>query len=113
MGQETSSVQYRSVDEQMFRAMQTLFDQEDRHFAIRFHGGPKAPLFVKTPTVVPATTRRETIEALRQRLLSKLPFAMPMPEAMKRLNAREQKLLTEVVDLPFANEPTTAKRRIK
>ncbi|HVT90175.1 MAG TPA: hypothetical protein VHD56_15075 [Tepidisphaeraceae bacterium] len=47
MGQETSSVQYRTVDEQMFRAMQTLFDQEDRHFAIRFHGGPKAPLFCK------------------------------------------------------------------
>jgi len=51
MGKELSSVQYRSIDEQLFRAMQTLFDQKDRNFAIRFHGGPKAPLFVTTPTV--------------------------------------------------------------
>lgn len=105
-------MQYRSIDEQLFRAMQTLFDQKDRHFAIRFHGGPKAPLFVKTPTVAPATTREHVVEKYRNELLRKLPFAVPMAKAQKRLKAREQKLLTEVVELPFVDEPTTAKRRI-
>ena len=113
MGQEVSSVQYRTIDEQLFRAMQRLFDQEDRHFAIRFHGGPKAPLFVTTPTVALATTRVERVERYRHGLLNALPFALPMPEAMKRVNAREQKLLTELVDLPFDDEPATAKRRVK
>ncbi len=32
MGSETSSVQFRPLEEQTFRAMQKLFDQEDRHF---------------------------------------------------------------------------------
>jgi hypothetical protein len=113
MGQELSSVQYRSIDEQLFRAMQMLFDQEDRHFAVRFPGGPKAPIFVKTPTVPPATTKRESVEKYRERLLEKLPFALRMPDALQRLNAREQKLLTEFVELPLTNEPKTAKRRVR
>ena len=50
LGKEVSSVQFRSIEEQLFRATQTLFDQEDRHFAVRFQGGPKAPLFVKMPS---------------------------------------------------------------
>jgi hypothetical protein len=114
MGRETSNVQFRSIEEQLFRAMQTLFDQEDRHFAVRFHGGPKGPLFVKTPTVRPVVTRLEKVEAYRGQLLRKLAYALPMPEAITRLNSREQRLLTEaVVDLSPSGEPTTAKRRIR
>ena len=113
MGKEVSSVQYRTIDEQLFQAMQRLFDQEDRHFAIRYHGGPKAPMFVTTPTVAPATTRPERVEKYRGGLLTALPFARSMPEALKQLSGREQKLVTELVDSPFADEPTTAKRRLK
>jgi hypothetical protein len=112
MGQEVSSVQYRSIDEQIFRAMQRLFDQEDRHFAIRFHGGPKAPLFVRTPTVPPAIASQKLVEEYRRRLMSELPFALPMTEALERLNGREHKLLAEIVDKFAADEPVTTKRRI-
>jgi hypothetical protein len=113
MGREESSRQYRTIEEQLFRAEQNLFDQEDRHFAIRFHGGPKAPLFVKTPTVTPASTRKELVEKYRKKLLKKLAFALPMEEAVKRLDGREEKLLKEVVDIQSWDEPTTSKRRIK
>jgi hypothetical protein len=99
MGKEVSSVQYRSIEEQMFQAMQKLFDQQDRHFAIRFHGGPRAPLFVKTPTVAPAATREERIEAYRRKLLGNLAFAMPMAEAEERISGRERKLIAEIVDV--------------
>jgi hypothetical protein len=92
--------------------MQKLFDQEDRHFAIRFTGGPKAPLFVKTPTVAQATTKRQVIEDYRHRLLGSLSFALPMTEAVRRLETREHRLLTDVVGLFESDEPTTAKRRI-
>jgi uncharacterized membrane protein YgcG len=112
IGKEVSSVQYRPIDEQLFAAMQKLFDQEDRHFAVRFHGGPRAPLFVMTPTVKEATTRKEVIEKFRLRMLQKLPFVLPMTEAMQREAGREQKLIAEIVDVPF-DEPVTAKRRIK
>jgi hypothetical protein len=113
MGQELSSVQYRSTDEQLFRAMQQLFDQKDRHFVIRYHGGPRAPVFVKTPTVTDSHTHTTRLAAYRQKLLEKLPFALPMSEAMKRVGQREQKLLIDVLEMPFVDEPRTAKRRIK
>lgn len=113
MGKEVSSVQYRSVDEQLFRAMQLLFDQEDRHFAVRYPGGPKTPMFVKTPTIASARTDKKAIEAFRKRLLKKLPFAMPMAEATKHLDGRQQKLLTDVVDVVSSEEPTITRRRIK
>ncbi len=113
MGKELSSVQYRSIDEQLFRAMQQLFDQEDRHFAVRYAGGPKAPLFVKTPTVTPPGVRSERVEQYRRKLLERLPYALPMSEATKRLGIREAKLLNDVVQLPLVDEPKTARRRVK
>ena len=112
MGQELTSVQYRSVDEQLFRAMQTLFDQKDRHFAIRFHGGPKAPLFVTTPTMAPLITRPAMKRTVPKRP-DALPFARRMPAALEAVKTREQKLVTGMVDGAFSDEPATAKRRIK
>jgi hypothetical protein len=111
MGKEVSSVQYRTIDEQLFRAMQRLFGQGDRQFAVRFPGG-KAPVFVRTPDVVPAATRRERIEQYRRKLLGSLPYALPLAEAVKRLDARERKLLDTIVGDVESGEPTTAKRRI-
>lgn len=112
MGQEVSSVQFSSIEEQLFEVTQSLFDQDDRHFAIRYHGGPKAPLFVTTPTVTPADTSYESVEQLRLRLLSGLPYALPMPEATSRLQARKVKLLNEVVNPPAATLRDTARRRV-
>jgi uncharacterized membrane protein YgcG len=113
LGKEVSSVQYRSIDEQLFQAMQRLFDQEDRHFAIRFHGGPKAPLFVTTPTVELAPTSAKHVEAYRASRLNALSFALPMTEAVKRLESRERNLLTDVVAMNLTDEPATTKRRIR
>jgi len=112
MGEEVSSVQFKSIEEQQFRAMQKLFDQEDRHFITRFQGGPKAPLFVKTPTVTPAPAKKERVEKYRENLLKRLPFALPMPEAAKRVVERKEKLIAEIVQTPF-DEPTTARRKVQ
>jgi hypothetical protein len=113
MGTEVSSVQFRSIDEQVFRATQKLFDQRDRHFAVRCYDGPKAPQFVKTPTVVPGTARKERVEELRGRLLRNLPYALSMEEATKRLDERKKKLLTEFIDVEVVDEPARTGRRIK
>lgn len=112
LGQEVSSIQFRSIDEQIFRAMQLLFDQDDRHFAVRYPDGPKAPLFIVTPTVDSAGTPKKA-EELRQKLLSKLPFAMRMADAVKNLDGRQHKILTDVVNISNVDEPESAARRIK
>jgi hypothetical protein len=112
MGQEVSSIQYRSIDEQIFRATQKLFDQEDRHFAVRFSGGPKAPLFVKTPTVAPPTVRPERAEEYRRKILENLSCALPMTEAAKQIEGREAKLLEEIVKVQM-DQPATARGRSK
>jgi hypothetical protein len=113
LGKEVASVQFRPIDEQLFRAMQKLFDQEDRHFAIRFHGGPRAPLFVKTPTVKSSSVVQRSVESYRRHRLEELPFALRMPEAVKRLNDREHYLLNHFVDAYADDEPITAKRKIQ
>jgi len=112
-GKELSSREFRSIEEQKFRAMQVLFDQKDRHFAIRFHGGPKAPLFVMTPTVSPAPVSAESVEEYRQRLLEQLPFALRMADAEKRMAGREHKLLTDLIKVADIDEPHAGGRRIK
>jgi hypothetical protein len=113
MGTETSSVQYRSIEEQKFRAMQTLFDRQDRHYLIRFHEGPKAPLCVKTPTVHPGGTRPERVEKYRESLLEKLPYALPKVEATKRLEEQEEHLVRRIMGEANADEPTSTRRRIR
>jgi hypothetical protein len=112
MGQEVSSIQYRSIDEQIFRATQKLFDQEDRHFAVRFSGGPKAPLFVKTPTVPPPTVRSELVNEYRRKILENLPCALPMADAAKQIDGREAKLVADIVKVQM-DEPATARGRSK
>jgi hypothetical protein len=109
LGKEISSVQFRSIDEQLFQAMQKLFSQQDRHFAVRYHNGPSAPTFVKTPTVSPVAVNPKIVEKYRHRLLKKLPFALPMVEASARLDTRKTKLLTELIDVQAINEPKSAK----
>jgi hypothetical protein len=112
MGKEVSSVQYRTIDEQIFRAAQKLFDQKDRHFAVRYFDGPKAPLFVKTPTVTPATVRTEVVEEYRRKILEKLPCALRMADAAKVIDGREAKILADIVKV-HEDEATTARGRSK
>lgn len=109
LGKEVSSVQFRSIDEQLFKAMQTLFSQKDRHFAVRYHGGPASPLFVKTPTVSPVIVEPNVVEKFRHRLLKNLPFALPMVEATARLDTRKTKILTELIDVQAIDEPKSAR----
>jgi hypothetical protein len=113
MGKETSSVQYMPIEEQIFQAMQKVCAQDDRNYIVSFYGGPKAPVFGKTPTVLPANLSDEWIEKYRVEQLKSLAFAMPMTKASEHLAAREAKLLDDVATMQFMNEPTTAKKKVR
>ena len=111
LDKELSHVQFRSLEEQLFRSMAVLFDQEQRHGVARLVG-MKAPVAIVTPTVISPPTNRKWIERYSKRVLDKLPFALPKAEAMKRLQAREDALEQLVLGYE-GQEPTTVRRRLR
>lgn len=111
IGKELSHVQFRSIEEQLFRSMAVLFDQQQRHGVARLVG-MGAPASIRTPEVrqVPGSEER-TLRYLRKRYES-LPFAVPGDEAKRRLAERAETLAASLAK-DLGAEPATAKRRIR
>lgn len=110
LGQELSHVQFRSLEEQQFRAMAVLFDQIERQCVARLVG-TRAPVSLFTPTVKEGIAGMERIERYVRSCLEKLPFALTMDEARGRLAHRESSLASEIIEVG-RNEPVVAKRRL-
>src|SRR6185436_11379435 len=89
IGKELSHIQFRSLDEQLFRAMAVLFDQEQRQGVARLVG-MHAPVSLHTPTINKTPASEERTKAYLDRCYSKLPFALPGAEAIKQLAARAE-----------------------
>ena len=111
MGKELAHVQFRSLEEQLFRAMAVLHDQEQRHFVAKMVGS-KTPISVVTPVIRPVSGS----EARRQRFLeacyAKLPFALRSVDAQKLLDDRKA-TLTQMLLKESADEIKSTKRRIR
>jgi hypothetical protein len=107
-GKEVSSVTYRSLEEQLHRAMAALFDQRKRHGVARLVG-MRAPLNIVTPTVDRTPTSREMASSFLTRVYEKLPFALRSEETHKQIEDRQQKIIGEV-PRP-ADEPVAMRRR--
>jgi hypothetical protein len=91
-GEEVSSVQYRSLEEQLHRAMAALFDQKQRHGVARLVG-MRAPLNIVTPIVDREPTSKQMEDSFLTRSYEKLPFALRSTEAHKQIEERQQKIL--------------------
>lgn len=109
-GEELSSVQYRSLEEQMFKAMAALFDQKQRHGVARLVG-MRAPVNIVTPTVDKKPTSKEMAHSFLTRVYEKLPFALRSAEAHKQIEDREQKIAGGLLHNADA-EPIATKRKI-
>ena len=109
MGKELAHVQFRSLEEQLFRSMAVLFDQQERHSVARMVG-MSAPVSIVTPEVhqMPSTPERK--KRFLDRCYAKLPFALPSSQAHKVVVDREQQMSAGL--LMDANEPVTIKRKI-
>lgn len=109
-GKELSSVQYSSLEEQLFRAMSVLHDQEQRHGLARLVGmhGPAA---IVTPTIRSTPADGKMVRSFLKRKYKKLPFALPTEAARKAIKDREEMmqggLSRQVI------EPTQFRRRLK
>jgi hypothetical protein len=109
MGKELSSRQFRPIEEQIFRAMAVLHDQEQRHAVARLVGR-RVPTAIVTPNVQKMPTTTEMAAAYLKRAYEKLPFALPKALAEKNVDERERKFRSG--DFQPTAEPTTARRRI-
>lgn len=111
MGKEVSHVQFRSLEEQLHRAMATLFDQEQRECVVRLVG-MKAPVSICAPVVADPPLRDERVKAYVAKLLQKWEFALPTAEAAKELQDREKAIELTLRKPLTSEEPENYRRRI-
>ena len=111
IGKELAHVQFRSLEEQLFRAMAVLFDQQQRHGVARLVG-MNAPVSIVTPTVHKMPSTAERTKRFLQCAYEKLKFALPSVLAQKQL-ADRARTFTDNLFREVADEPVAAKRRIR
>jgi len=109
-GEEVSSITYRSLEEQLHRAMATLFDQRQRHGVARLVG-MRAPLNIVTPIIEKKPTSPEMAASFLTRVYEKLLFALKSTDAHKLIEERQQKIIKGFSHSANA-EPKATKRKI-
>jgi hypothetical protein len=109
-GEEVSSIQYRSLEEQLHRAMAALFDQQQRHGVARLVG-MRAPLNIVTPIVDKRPTSREMASSFLTRTYEKLNFALRSADAEKQIKERQDKLLASLSSAA-TTEPIAVRRKL-
>jgi hypothetical protein len=110
MGKEESSVHFRPLDEQLFRAMAALFSQQNRCGVARLVGTTAPAAFV-TPTVHKMPASKEMVHEFLQRCYEKLPYALPSSQARKQIKDREQQFTEGLFH--DVGEPLPVKRRTR
>jgi hypothetical protein len=109
-GEELSHVQFRSLDEQLFRAMAVLFDQQQRQGVARLVG-MRAPVSIYTPEVRKRPGGEKRAKKFLEKCYAKLPFALASADAQKQIRERAESF-AETLFKEAADEPKTAKRRV-
>src|ERR1051325_1053247 len=111
LGKELAHVQFRSLEEQLFRAMAVLFDQQERQCVGRMVS-MRAPVSLVTPTVKSTPASEERVKRYLNRCYKKLPFALRSADAHKQL-ADRAKTFGETMLKEFSDEPAVFKRRLR
>jgi hypothetical protein len=110
-GKELAHVQFRSLEEQLFRAMAVLFDQKQRQGVARLVG-MSAPVSILTPDVNPVPNTEERTKRYVAGCYKKLPFALPAVQAQRQIADRAEKFVESLFQ-ETEDAPMTAKRRIR
>ncbi len=110
-GYELSHVQFESLEEQHFRAMAVLFDQQQRQGVVRIVG-MNSPVSIYTPEVSKRPGGEDRAKRFLEGCYKKLPFALPAADAQEQIAERAE-TFSETLFRETADEPTTAKRKIR
>jgi len=111
LGKELSHVQFRSLEEQLFRSMAVLFDQKERHGVARLVG-MNAPVSIRTPEVQKMPAKEERTKMFLATAYARFSFAMRGAKANRLLQERAA-TLPDLLKSEFMQEPTTAKRTVR
>jgi hypothetical protein len=110
LGKEMSSQTFRPLDEQLYLAMATLFEQEQRHCVIRTRD-MDAPASVVAPIVKDVPIGDERYAAYVKKALERTNIVRPTSEARRAIERRDAEL--QKIDAPSEDEePVSAKRKI-
>ncbi len=110
-GKELAHVQFRSLDEQLFRSMAALFDQKERQCVGRIVG-MSAPVSLLTPNVNDVPGAEKRTERYIRSCYETLPFVMTGDKARNQIDSRAKDIAESLVaDMTYA--PITAKRKIR
>ena len=111
LGKELAHVQFRSLEEQLFRSMAVLFDQKERQGVARLVG-MSAPVSIYTPTVEKMPGSDERTKNFLEGCYKKLPFALSSEEAQKQLADRSAGLADSLIK-EMAESTGVPRRKIK
>lgn len=111
MGKELSSVQFRTIEEQIFRAMAVLFDQKERHGVARLVGS-NLPISIYTPNVQKMPGKSAYATRYIEKCYEKLPFARRTADVQKQLAIRDETFVDLILNAQKV-APISAKRRIR
>lgn len=109
LGKELSSVQFDPIEDQIFRAMAALHDQQQRECVVKITGLNR-PLHLLTPEVMKSASSDERIERYTEMLFSNCPCALRMDEAKEKLKQRQALLSKKPNEV--ADEPITTRKRV-
>jgi len=113
LGKELSHVQFRSLEEQVHRAMVALFDQEQRQFTARLVG-MRVPVSLLTPVVEHSLVQQWRVKEYVKHQMERLPAAIPAVEALKQLREREASFVKRFGNTDLSvSEPTISRRRVR
>jgi hypothetical protein len=111
LGKEVSHVQFRSLEEQLHKAMAVLFDQKKRECVARLVG-MEAPVSICTPNVPDRPMKDEWVKAYSAELLERWDFALPADEAAKELADREKGIEAKLREPNSGMEPENYRRPV-
>jgi hypothetical protein len=110
LGKELSSFAYRPLDEQLYLAMATLFEQEQRHCVVRTRD-MKSPVSIVAPIVKDVPIAEERFKTYLEKMLRQTNIAHPVEEVRQQI-ARREKQLQKIDAPPVDEEPQSAKRKL-
>lgn len=111
LGKELSHVQFRSLDEQVFRAMAVLFDQKQRFGTARLVE-MSAPVSIQTPMIDKVPGSPERTREFLQVCYEKLPYAMLGAKARASVEERARTFSDSLIKRLLEDEEPV-KRKIR
>jgi hypothetical protein len=113
MGEEVSSIQFRSLEEQLYRAMSLMTNQPTRYGLLKTPN--QKVMAVRAPLVTPGSARQERVQRYIRSCFEVCDFVKPRDTAEQEIAERKQSLLEqagastrepEIKATPTLNLPT-------